>query len=87
MFLVAYFCVILRENRVIITPEHNFIGIFAAKYTFDGKEKVGKLGAAQWSVYVNLFLLAVKFLTAIYTGSLGIIAELIHSFFDLMASC
>ena len=50
------------------------------------KEKVGKLGAAQWSVYVNLFLLAVKFLTALYTGSLGIIAEFIHSFFDLMAS-
>lgn len=45
-----------------------------------------KLGVAQWSIYVNLFLLAVKLATAIITGSLGIIAEFVHSAFDLLAS-
>ncbi|MFH1127209.1 MAG: cation diffusion facilitator family transporter [archaeon] len=45
-----------------------------------------KAHAAQWSIAANIFLLALKLLAGLYTGSLGIIAEFIHSFFDLIAS-
>jgi cation diffusion facilitator family transporter len=45
-----------------------------------------KLGAAKYSIYVNVFLIFVKLAAGIYTGSLGIIAEFLHSLFDLMAS-
>ena len=45
-----------------------------------------KLNAAIKSVYVNIILNIIKLATGILTGSLGIIAEFIHSFFDLMAS-
>lgn len=45
-----------------------------------------KLNAAMKSVYVNSILITVKLAAGILTGSLGIIAEFIHSFFDLMAS-
>ncbi len=45
-----------------------------------------KLNAAIKSVYVNSVLITVKLFTGILTGSLGIIAEFIHSFFDLLAS-
>jgi len=45
-----------------------------------------KLGAAKWSIAVNIFATAMKLSVALYTGSLGILAEVIHSGFDLVAS-
>jgi len=45
-----------------------------------------KLGAAKFSIAANLCLIILKFAVAMYTGSLGILAELAHSFFDLLAS-
>ncbi len=49
-------------------------------------ESKQKLGAAKWSIYVNIFIIIIKLAAGIYTGSIGIIAEFIHSFFDLLAS-
>jgi len=45
-----------------------------------------KLSAAKFSIIANLFLIALKLSVALYTGSLGILAEFAHSFFDLIAS-
>jgi len=45
-----------------------------------------KLDAASKSIKVNVVLAIVKLVTGIFTGSLGIIAEFLHSLFDLMAS-
>lgn len=45
-----------------------------------------KLRAASFSVGVNVFLIVIKFAVALITGSLAILAELLHSFFDLLAS-
>jgi len=45
-----------------------------------------KLGAALFSIGANVFLIALKLTVAAYTGSLGILAEAAHSFFDLLAS-
>lgn len=45
-----------------------------------------KLGAASFSIYVNIFLTIIKLGVAILTNSLAIIAELMHSLFDLLAS-
>lgn len=45
-----------------------------------------KLGAAKWSVYLNITLGSLKLLVGLYTGSLGILAEFIHTFFDFIAS-
>jgi cation diffusion facilitator family transporter len=45
-----------------------------------------KLTAASQSIKVNVILAVVKLATGIYTGSLGVIAEFLHSFFDLLAS-
>jgi len=49
----------------------------------DGEKK---LHAAWFSVYVNIFLILMKTAVAVLTGSLAILAELAHSFFDLAAS-
>lgn len=49
-------------------------------------EESEKLGAAKWSILVNIGLTAMKLIVGIYTGSLGILAELVHSVFDLIAS-
>src|SRR3989338_3230122 len=45
-----------------------------------------KLHAASMSIVVNAFLIAVKLVVAVITGSLAIFAELLHSFFDMLAS-
>jgi cation diffusion facilitator family transporter len=45
-----------------------------------------KLRAASFSVGVNLFLIILKLVVAILTGSLAVLAELLHSGFDLLAS-
>jgi len=45
-----------------------------------------KLGAAKFSIAANVFLITLKMVVALYTGSLGILAEAAHSFFDLLAS-
>ncbi len=45
-----------------------------------------KLNAAFKSIFVNIFLLILKLIAGIITGSLGVLAEFIHSLFDLMAS-
>lgn len=45
-----------------------------------------RLGAAKWSVIVNIFVIMLKLGVAVYTGSLGILAEFVHTFFDLSAS-
>jgi cation diffusion facilitator family transporter len=45
-----------------------------------------KLKAASYSIYVNVFLTAAKLGVGILTGSIGIFAEFLHSFFDLVAS-
>ena len=45
-----------------------------------------KLKAASYSIYVNIFLTAVKLAVGLLTGSIGIFAEFLHSFFDLIAS-
>ncbi|MDI6809773.1 MAG: cation diffusion facilitator family transporter [Candidatus Eisenbacteria bacterium] len=49
----------------------------------DGEKK---LHAAWFSVYVNIFLILMKTAVAVLTGSLAILAELAHSFFDFAAS-
>jgi len=45
-----------------------------------------KLGAASLSIGVNIALLASKVGAAYVTGSMGLLAEAAHSFFDLLAS-
>jgi cation diffusion facilitator family transporter len=45
-----------------------------------------KLRAAKFSIGANTFLIAIKLGVALYTGSLGVLAEFAHSFFDLLAS-
>ena len=45
-----------------------------------------KLRAASMSLYVNIFLILIKFVVMILTNSLAILAELLHSFFDMLAS-
>jgi len=45
-----------------------------------------KLNAASISIIVNVFLIVMKLAVAIITGSLAILAELAHSFFDMIAS-
>ncbi|MCX6767846.1 MAG: cation diffusion facilitator family transporter [Candidatus Micrarchaeota archaeon] len=45
-----------------------------------------KLKAASVSIGVNVLLIALKFGVAVLTNSIGVIAELIHSAFDLVAS-
>lgn len=49
----------------------------------DGDEK---LDAAKSSIIVNVSLILIKLAVGIFTGSLGVIAEFVHSFFDLLAS-
>lgn len=49
----------------------------------EGKKK---LSAASMSLYVNIALIVLKAVVAIITGSLAILAELLHSFFDMCAS-
>jgi len=59
--------------------------IYAAHLTVKimGSEK---LNAASQSIKVNAGLIVLKLGTGIYTGSLGVLAEFVHSFFDLIAS-
>ena len=45
-----------------------------------------KLKAASYSLYVNVFLILLKVSVVYVTGSLAILAELLHSGFDLLAS-
>jgi cation diffusion facilitator family transporter len=45
-----------------------------------------KLNAASISIIVNVFLIVMKLAVAVITGSLAILAELAHSFFDMIAS-
>ena len=45
-----------------------------------------KLGAATTSICVNVGLLVSKIFMAIFTGSIGLFAESVHSLFDLFAS-
>ena len=45
-----------------------------------------KLHAAKFSIGANTLLIALKLGIAIYTGSLGVLAESAHSLFDLLAS-
>jgi len=45
-----------------------------------------KLKAASFSIAVNVFLTLLKLAVGLMTNSLGIIAEFLHSFFDLLAS-
>jgi len=45
-----------------------------------------KLGAAALSLFVNIALTASKLVLAAITGSIGLLAEAAHSFFDLLAS-
>ena len=45
-----------------------------------------KLKAAFTSILVNLSLLITKFIVALLTGSIGLVAESAHSLFDLIAS-
>jgi len=47
---------------------------------------MGKLKAASVSVCVNITLLLSKIFVAIITGSVGLLAESVHSSFDLIAS-
>lgn len=49
-----------------------------------GEDK--KLRAASFSIGVNVFLILMKLVVAFVTGSLAILAELAHSFFDMLAS-
>jgi len=50
------------------------------------REGAGKLSAALYSIFANSFLILLKVIIAILTGSLGILAELFHSAFDFIAS-
>jgi len=45
-----------------------------------------KLGAARFSMFVNITLLASKIVAAVVTNSIGLYAESAHSLFDLFAS-
>ena len=45
-----------------------------------------KLRAASVSILVNVSLLITKIIVAVITGSIGLIAESVHSMFDLLAS-
>ncbi len=45
-----------------------------------------KLRAAAFSILVNVLLLTLKLVVGIFTGSLGILAEVAHSLLDLVAS-
>ncbi|MBI5227610.1 cation transporter [Candidatus Micrarchaeota archaeon] len=45
-----------------------------------------KLSAAKYSVFANLFIIIIKLAVGLYTGSLGILADSLHSVFDLAAS-
>jgi cation diffusion facilitator family transporter len=45
-----------------------------------------KLKAASYSIYVNVALTIAKLAVGLLTGSIGILAEFLHSFFDLIAS-
>lgn len=45
-----------------------------------------KLGAAGLSITVNVCMLLLKVIVAVISGSIGILAEAIHSGFDLLAS-
>lgn len=47
---------------------------------------MGKLRAASVSIGINIVLLASKIFVSIITGSVGLLAESIHSSFDLIAS-
>ncbi|VVB66841.1 Ferrous-iron efflux pump FieF [Candidatus Norongarragalina meridionalis] len=45
-----------------------------------------KLRAASVSIIANVFLIAIKLAVALMTNSIGVIAEVLHSLFDLVAS-
>ncbi|MBI5061312.1 MAG: cation transporter [Candidatus Aenigmarchaeota archaeon] len=45
-----------------------------------------KLRAASFSIIVNIFLISMKAVVSVITGSLAILAELAHSIFDMVAS-
>ncbi len=45
-----------------------------------------KLGAAKLSIFANVLIIILKLAVAIFTGSLGILADSIHSSLDLVAS-
>ena len=45
-----------------------------------------KLRAARLSLIINFLLILIKLVVALLTGSLAILAELMHSFFDMLAS-
>jgi cation diffusion facilitator family transporter len=45
-----------------------------------------KLHAASFSIGVNVFLIILKAAVSLVTGSIAILAELAHSFFDMLAS-
>ncbi|MCL6106495.1 MAG: cation diffusion facilitator family transporter [Actinobacteria bacterium] len=49
-------------------------------------QRSSKLGAALVSMLVNLFLIALKVIVGVLTGSIGILAEAAHSLLDLVAS-
>jgi len=49
-------------------------------------ESKQKLNAASKSIGANVFLISLKTFAAVITGSIGIIAELIHSSLDFLAS-
>ncbi len=50
------------------------------------EEGAKKLRAASYSILVNAFLIAIKIIVALVTGSLAVMAELFHSLFDITAS-
>ena len=50
------------------------------------EDRSAKLGAALVSVLVNLFLITLKVVIGVLTGSIGILAEAAHSLLDLVAS-
>ncbi len=45
-----------------------------------------KMGAAKLSIFANLVIIILKIVVALFTGSLGILADSIHSLLDLVAS-
>ncbi|MDD1720966.1 MAG: cation diffusion facilitator family transporter [Euryarchaeota archaeon] len=52
----------------------------------DARRNAKKLRAASFSILVNVFLLSLKLVVRVVTGSLGILAEAAHSLLDLIAS-
>ena len=52
----------------------------------DGGDGGRKLRAASFSLGVNVLLILLKLSVVLVTGSLAILAELLHSFFDMLAS-